>query len=117
MPARGVVKPCFECLCYHVACRLFQCDIDTERCLLPLHCANQVADMTCTDMAGFHLHQDPLCFAGIVVNKGDDAVNALVAAFFALPAAFLAAKWPGTDQGECPPLELIAVILCKFMRS
>src|SRR5258708_28973289 len=68
-------------------------------------------------MPGFHLHQNPLCLACIVINESDDSINTLVAAFFAFSATFLAAKWPGADQGECPPLELIAVIFCKFMRS
>src|SRR6266487_129861 len=45
IPAWGMVKTCFECLCYHVACWLFQCDIDTDSCLLSLFFFNEAADM------------------------------------------------------------------------
>ena len=41
----------------------------------------------------------------------DGAVHAQVLAFLALPAARLAAQRPGADQGERPPLELVAVVV------
>src|SRR2546421_3587049 len=65
-------------------------------------------------MAGFHLHQCPFCLACVVVYKCNHSINAFIAALFAFSAPFLASEWPGADQGECPPLELVAVFLSKL---
>src|SRR5260370_38986311 len=65
-------------------------------------------------MAGFHLHQYPLCLACIVIYKGDHPIYAFIAPFLTLSASLLSSKWPGAYKRKGPPLELITVSLGKL---
>ena len=96
---------------FHVAGRFFQCQKDAERGRFPVDCADQIAYVPTVDLAALDLDDCPLDLARVVVNEGDQAVNALVCAFLALLAGTIAAIWPRPEQGQGPPLELKTVIL------
>src|SRR5579875_160067 len=111
VPAGGVVVACADGLGYHISARRFQRDEDADSGVLALHGANQVADIAGFDVTGFDLHQHALRFSVGVVDEGDNAIDASVAALFSRFAAFLTTERFGLHKGERPPLELIAVIL------
>ena len=60
--------------------------------------------MTPVDVAAFHLHDDALGLAAVVVKEVDVAVDAAVSAL-----AFVAGR-AGVHQAQRPPLELITVL-------
>lgn len=114
LPDGGVVKSCLAGGGDHFGGGFFEGDEDAKSGFLVLDGANQVADVAGFDMSGFDLDNGGAGFAFGVVNEGDDAVDAAVGAFFALSGGWFAANGLGFDEGERPPLELVAVILGKL---
>ncbi len=65
----------------HIPAGLLQGEEHADSCIFSFHGSDQVADISRFYVARFHLHQRPLCLAGIVINKGHHAINALITAF------------------------------------
>ena len=68
----------------------------------------QVANGSAVDVTAFDLDNDALELLFSVVDVVDDAVDAVVFTLFAF-AGIIPSDGLGADQGERPPLELVAV--------
>src|SRR5581483_4380684 len=81
--------------------------------LLTLDSADQISNIAAFDVTTLDLYQYPFRLTAGVINEVDHAVYPFVAAFLALPATRFTTLWPGLDQRQCPPLELIAATCCQ----
>lgn len=108
LPELGVVDAGRGCFFGHFFSGRFEGDEDADFGFFAGDDADQVADGGAVDVARFDLDEDAFEFGVVGVDVVDDAVYAFIGAFFAF-ACVVVAQGFGADEGEGPPLELVAV--------
>ena len=101
----------------HGFCGWFEGEVDADGGLFAVDDVAEVADVGDVDVAAFDGDDDALGFICVVVDEGDRAVDAFVGAFLSGFIFIVAAERAGFDEGECPPLELVAVLGGELARS
>ena len=108
-PGFGFVKAGGQGFGLHRFAGRFQGDEGGEGGVFALEGAAQVTDVGAVDGAGFDLDEGALGFSAIT-EEVDDAIDAAVGALLATARILWCAEGLCTDEGERPPLELVAVI-------